>query len=375
MDMTHGGARRGWTRIATVGATLALALGLSACGAASGGVTAAKPTGGTHPKAAGGTHVTAPPVPKAYADHLTYGPIGWPAGVGTPTPHVQGYVLTTTAQLKEIPKAVAKAVRTALRTEANYVDTAWLGGMTAGAGTAKKVPPEPPAHVLAGRWVITDLVTGDAPAYPGPGPGCKNMTAAQFKTPLGLYFDYDMRDFLCNGPQPSNGDGYYDNPWNVTTFTHVTTFSGLSTGHPMLPVIVVAATADTASKIFVPFGARGDFRRVPSSGPGHKTGPTRYGSVEVEGWSALVVTQTVSARGWKIQTPLAWLWPATPHRPVSHGIALGIGHWWYYQAGCKTAPKAAPRDPATLPWVFKTATIVARKLAFCGPGQKLQKLG
>lgn len=348
----------GWGRIGAMGGALLLAIGLAACGSPSSGASAADPNSG---------HRVAGSAAKPFVAQLKYGPISWPSQLKADKTDPQGYVVTSKAQIKELPKPVAAAVRTALKTESQYVATAWLGGMLSGAGTAKKVPPIPPAHVVAGRWVTTDAIAGPIAQkeFGGPGAGCSTSAAAH-ATSIGLRFDYDLRDALCNGKDPSNGDGYFDNPWNALKFTHVTAFSG--PGHRDLPVVVVATTPDVVGDIFVPFGARGDYRGTTAPGPG-QSGRTFHGAVEVEGWSSLIVTP-VAGRGWRIATPLLWLYPATAHLPAKERKGGSAVNFWYLQVGCKASPKAAPKFPAFLPWHFTTAPI-ARKLAFCGPGVKL----
>lgn len=347
----------GWGRIGAMGGSLLLAMTLTACGATPSGASPANPSGG---------HRVAGPAAKPFVARLRYGPIPWPSQLKADKTDPQGYVVTSKAQIKKLPKPVAAAVRTALKTESQYVATAWLGGMLSGAGTAKKVPPIPPAHVIASRWVTVDLVAGFAKAYGGPGAGCKNI--ANLKTTgQGIAFDYDMRAFLCNGTDPSNGDGYFDNPWNAMKFSHVTQFAG--PGHPGMPVVVVATTPDKAGEIFVPFGARGDFRFVASPGPG-QSGPTRYGALSVEGWSSLIVTP-IAGQGWRIATPVLWLWPATAHRAPKLRKAGWAAHMWYAVGGCKSAPKAAPRYPARLPDPMSPkeyTQLAVHKLKVCGPG-------
>lgn len=342
--------------VAALAAALALAVTLatgaiSLGGSGSGGVTAADPTGGAH--------VTLPPA-ATRSTLLTWGRSVWTSngrGGGA-----KGYVVDSPAEIKKLPAPVAADVNTALATEWSYVALAWHTAMLAGAGKPHHAPPLPPAATEAGKWVAADAMAAAAQTFGGPGAGC-----AGYKNPHGTElharFDYDLRDLLCDAKYPTTSGGWWDNSWNAFTFARTSAYVGPSASHRTLPVIVDASSPAKATGIWVPFGVRGDYRFVTSPGP-EQLGPTRYGAIEVEGWSELLATR--SAGGWRIVAPLVWLVPSGMGRTTSGGAT----HYWYYATTCAAAPEVLPGWPAALSLPFRPQA-VARSVTFCGPGQKL----
>lgn len=101
-----------WGRIAGLGGSILLAMGLVACGSPVSGASTAK---GVHKHHAAASHT------KRVKPILRYGPIPWPSQLKADKTDPHGYVLTTKAQIKKLPKPVAAAVRTALKTEKQYL--------------------------------------------------------------------------------------------------------------------------------------------------------------------------------------------------------------------------------------------------------------